>query len=341
MTLDANMADIPPVARKTWRVGLIGCGRRGRSTLATACELPGLVAHAFADRDAEAAEQARAEFNGAYATTDLDRVLADDAVDIVAIATYGNSHARLAIAALDAGKHVYCEKPLGLSIEECLAVEDAVGRSGRKLIVGMWFRYTDTVQATRRLIPRPIMSLGKLCQDPLPDEHFTVDPSIDGGPILSTACHAIDLLCHLHGAEPVEVSAVGLSLQHAKWGVIDNVSAGIRFANDTLASFMQTEGGKPDFSSKWYFEIFDGTRCVSIHNHLRSAQFTNVPDAERLVHADDRPGHEPTRGLWASFIQAIERDVEPSPGVRDGTRALRIIRAIEESARTGVPVHLD
>jgi predicted dehydrogenase len=96
---------------------------------------------AFVDVRREAATALAGEFEGAYAAEDVARVLRDDSVDAVLICTHHDSHAPLAIAAAQAGKHIFVEKPLALTVEECRQVEEAAARAGVQVMIGFKMRF--------------------------------------------------------------------------------------------------------------------------------------------------------------------------------------------------------
>ena len=134
---------------------LIGCGSMGRSHLRSARAVEELNFVGYVDAVEEAAASACQEFGGRYHTTDVETVWRDDGIDAVLIATHHDSHTPLAIQAAAAGKHIFLEKPMALTIEECLEIEEAVASAGVKLMVGFKFRFAPLVAKVKEVISRP------------------------------------------------------------------------------------------------------------------------------------------------------------------------------------------
>ena len=135
------------------KAALIGCGGMGSGHARSAPE-HGVEVVAFCDVIEAAAERARAEFGGRYATTDAGRIMRDDSIDLVIIATHHDAHHPLAVAGARAGKHLLVEKPLCQTREQAIEVAEAVDKAGVKLIVNCKFRIAPTVQKAKELIPQ-------------------------------------------------------------------------------------------------------------------------------------------------------------------------------------------
>ena len=167
------------------------------------------------------------------ATTDPQDLFNDDLVDVVLICTHHDLHVPLAIEAAEAGKQIFVEKPLALTIEGCEQIEAAVERTGVKLMTGFQARFLALHCQTQRGDSNPRLSLsdsswirgGAMIV-------WANDPIEGGGNVLSQGCHLFDAMCWLAGAEPTTVYAEGGNLTHPKIPEItDSVVATIRFAN--------------------------------------------------------------------------------------------------------------
>jgi len=119
------------------KIGLIGCGMWGRNLARNLAQLNVLAA--VADRHDENAAEFAAQFHSQQ--RDFDAILADPSIDGVVIATSAPSHDQLAIAALQAGKHVYVEKPLSLTLVGATSIANAAEKAGRRVMVGHLIRY--------------------------------------------------------------------------------------------------------------------------------------------------------------------------------------------------------
>jgi predicted dehydrogenase len=212
--------------RPALRVAMIGYGFMGAAhsqgwrTAPRFFDLPAEpVMSTIVGRDAERVEDARRRFGWQHAETDWRRVVDDRAIDIVDICTPGDSHAEIAIAALEAGKHVLCEKPLANTVAEAEAMTAAAERAaarGIRSMVGFSYRRVPAIGFARSLVQQG--RLGSIrqvralyLQDWLRDENgpmtWRLDKAAAGsGSLGDIGAHAVDLVEHLTGSHLSSVS---------------------------------------------------------------------------------------------------------------------------------------
>ena len=139
----------------TVNIGLIGAGGRLRTVVNQVLENTGdqAVIHTVFDPDSRSIETARKEYGDSFSAVDsYEAVLADPAVDWVFIGSWNCFHREHAIAAFKAGKHVFCEKPLGINLDDCVAIRDAWKDSGCKFVIGFTLRYSPFYRKLKELI---------------------------------------------------------------------------------------------------------------------------------------------------------------------------------------------
>lgn len=321
-------------------VAMIGCGSIGRAHAHRLREQPGVVVRGCVDLQANAARALADEIEGAYAALEVDAVLRDDLVDAVVISTHHDSHARLAVAAAEAGKHIFLEKPLALTREECDLVQNAVLRTGVQLMVGFKMRFMPVVQAVRQLIPAPRLVLGQIMDNRWPDDFWAQDPVKGGGNVASQGVHSFDLLWYLAGpnAEPDSVYAAGGTWTHQNPDVIDNVAGVIRFTNGCVGVVLNGDAGQPTFTSKFFFELFDGARTATLFDRCHNARLGGVEPSE--IRATEAYPDEDPEGFTQELREFVACVREGRPSVigasaSDGTRATRLALATFRSVRTG------
>jgi myo-inositol 2-dehydrogenase/D-chiro-inositol 1-dehydrogenase len=235
-------------------VGLIGLGGKGRSHAVNLAALPGVRIAALCDVESAMIDQARRQLGAAgeasYGTTDAAGIFDDRNVDAVVISTQHDSHAPLTIAAAEAKKHILCEKPLALTLDECLAMERAVRANGVQLVMGFNHRHRALVQLARQRVPQPRFINASFVDLRWPDDFWAVDPIKGGGNVLSQGCHAVDLLNYFAGADPVRVYATGGVMSHdpAVTPTIDTVMATVTYANGVLAVLVLGDFGPAPYS---------------------------------------------------------------------------------------------
>ncbi|HEX3214631.1 MAG TPA: Gfo/Idh/MocA family oxidoreductase, partial [Actinomycetota bacterium] len=194
-------------------LGLIGAGRFGAVIMEAAAELPGLRPMAVADRD-----RARADALAAVHRVDTcqpERLLADQRVSVVAIATPPADHARLALAALRSGRHVFCEKPLATRLEDATEVLAAAGGAGSpQLTVDYVLRRNPLYALVARLQqallgPPRRFALENLASDEhLGRDHWFWDRELSGGIPVEHGVHFFDAGAWLLGSQPERVQAL-------------------------------------------------------------------------------------------------------------------------------------
>ncbi len=327
------------------RLGLIGCGGLGRVHAECVSKIASARFIAYADINESAAKSALDTFGGDYATTDSSRIFADDSIDAVYICTRHDSHAPLAIAAAEAGKHILIEKPLALSMEECEAVAQTVADRGVTLMPAFKMRFYPLIQKAHQFIPEPLVLVGQMMDNRWGDDAWAQDPVQGGANVHSQGCHTTDIVRYLSGSEPVAVWAAGGTLTHPGHPCIDQCTASIRFANGHCASWIQGDAALGQFTSKFFFELFGpgpvGSesvadhpcvgRSVQLYDRLKKATFFDGQD----TWTEERTDEEGFQLENEEFIGALIEGRRPCLSAHDGIQATRIVLAADKAIRTG------
>jgi predicted dehydrogenase/threonine dehydrogenase-like Zn-dependent dehydrogenase len=276
-------------------IGLVGAGAFAAGTLLPALRAAGfsrLVAVASAGGLTAARLAERHGFERAVAGADA--VLADPAVSVFVIATPHDTHASLAVQALAAGRHVWCEKPLALAEDELDAVRDAWLKSDRVLAVGLNRRWSPAVAAARRAlagISAAKLVVYRIAAGPVPEDHWYRDPR-QGGRLLGEVIHFIDTAQALVGA-PIE-DVAGLS-GGGPGGPADDAVVALRFADGSLASIGY--GSAVPSAGKERVEVHAGDRRIVIDD-FRIA----TADGKTIWKGRQDKGH---RALAVAFRRAV------------------------------------
>ena len=267
---DARVTRITPLPPRADRIGvaLVGAG-----SFAQAQHLPNLLAQkdtfeirAVMSRTGAGAKTAAAQAGAAYATTDFDAVLGDEAVDLVLISTRHHLHAELTLRALAAGKHVFVEKPLALTGEELVEIEAfyASHPDGPLLMTGFNRRFSPGVSRLCALLARrttPIVASYRMNAGYLPPDHWVHGPE-GGGRNRGEACHIYDVFDAVVGAEVEVVTATAIRPASARLRPDDNFVATIRYGDGSVCSLTYTALGSKDYA-KERLEVFcDGAVYV-------------------------------------------------------------------------------
>ena len=317
------------------RAALIGCGGLGKVHAQMVGQLEGMDMAAFCDVDAARAESFCREFGAAgnaYATSDPERIMRDDTIQVVYIATHHDTHAEFAIRAAEAGKHILIEKPLALTVAECLAIGHAVEKHGVTLMTAFKMRYFDMIQKAKELIPEPLLATMQMMDNRWPDDMWANDPVKGGGNVLSQGVHSCDILRYVVGSDPLSVYAVGQNYYQAT-GVIDNMAAVYRFANGATGNLVQGDCKTPPLTSKFFMQIFAENRMVTLSDRLTTLVYQEQGQPPVTYKGSETGFLEENR----DFIRALQQG-QPAPiDHRDGLLAPLMILQGFQSIATGEP----
>jgi predicted dehydrogenase len=313
----------------------------------------------------EATARALAQARGARGhTTDFDAVLADPDIDALSISTPTATHAELAVAALEAGKHVMIEKPIDVSLEAADRIIAAEAASGRKVGVVSQHRFD---RATERVLAAIRGGeLGRLtsgvasCAWWRPQSYYDSGRwrgtwAMDGGgAIMNQTIHVIDLLIAMLGA-PTEVFAYTARLAHERIEVEDTAVAAVRFDSGALGMIHGTTAAYPGLDAAVRVYGTAGSAVIAddelVYFHARGeapelTRPTPLAETNQVTAADAVAPEQHSLGpahvaQFADFVDAIQTDRPVRVGARDGRAALAVVVSLYESAASGRPVAID
>lgn len=212
------------------------------------------------------------KFGFAQVSTDLEALLADNAVDTVVIATRHDSHARLVLQALMAGKHVFVEKPLCLTLHELEEIEAALAaRPSQRLMVGFNRRFAPQAVRMKALLAtlaEPKSFMVTVNAGAIPSDHWTQDRVVGGGRIVGEACHFVDLLRYLAGVPIVGHSAISLGRHEASSTTSDRATLSLQFQDGSVGTIHYLANGHKGFP-KERVEVFCAGRVLQLDNFRR------------------------------------------------------------------------
>ena len=209
------------------------------------------------------------------ASTDLDAMLADPAINTVAIVTRHNTHGPFVVKALAAGKHVFVEKPLCLTLEELAEIEAAAGEAAPLLMVGFNRRFAPQVQKMKALlatVAEPKSFIMTMNAGAIPPNHWTQDLAVGGGRIIGEACHYIDLMRFLAGSPIVSVQARCLGGAPGVAVTEDKAALLLGFADGSFGTIHYLANGAASFP-KERIEVFCAGRVLQLDNFRKLRAF--------------------------------------------------------------------
>ena len=285
-------------------VAFVGAGNHAAGVLIPAFKRAGARLVTVASASGVAAIHAGRKFGFSEASTESSAVVRDASVEAVVIATRHDSHAALVVQALEAGKPVFVEKPLCLTLDELAAVEDAYARATRPmLMVGFNRRFAPHVQQIKTLLagtgPKSFVmtvNAGALARD-----HWTRDRETGGGRIVGEACHFIDLLRYLAGSPIASKGRIGRD------AASDTVTLNLTFEDGSIGTVHYFANGSRAFA-KERLEVFADGRVLQLDN-FRTLRGFGVRGFRRSALWRQDKGHQ---ACAAAFLTAV-RSGGPSP----------------------------
>lgn len=340
----------------TLRTLVAGLGTMGRSH-ALAChhdpafQIVGLVNRSPVDLPQD--------LQGYPVTADFHAALARLRPDLVCIATYSDSHAAYAIAAMEAGAHVFVEKPLATTVADARAVADCAARTGRKVVVGYILRHHPSWQrliAEARALGGPyVFRLNLNQQSSGPTWEVHKDLMQTTSPLVDCGVHYVDVMCQITDAAPVEVRGMGLRLtDEIAPGMYNYGHFQVLFADGSVGWY--EAGWGPMMSDTAFFvkDVVSPNGAVSIrmpdtarsddhdtHTKTSALRIHRVGRPDEDISMADEPGHQALCDREQAFMaRAIAEDLDLTRHLQDAVRSLAVCLAADESVRSGRPVKL-
>jgi len=249
------------------------------------------------------AKQLAHKFNYKFACSDENQIFESNDINTVVILTRHNDHARQIIRGLELGMNIYCEKPIGISIEELLKIKGAFENSRSTLMVGFNRRFSPFIQKTKEFLnksPEPKRIHYRVNAGLLPLNHWLHDHNQGGGRIIGEGCHFIDLCLFLAESRPVSVHTVGLpNLGKYK---DDNVIITIKFEDGSIATIDYLANGDKSVE-KESLEIFSGGRVIQLLDYRKLILVSHGKRSLFQSRLKQDKGHS---NAWKEFIYSIE-----------------------------------
>ncbi len=351
-------------AAKPLRVVVAGLGNMGRSHALAYATNPGFEIAALVNRSDVPLSGPLA---GRPIQRDFKQALRDETPDVASINTYSDSHADFAVTALEAGCHVFVEKPLATTVADAERVVAAAKANGRKLVIGYILRHHPSwvrLIAEARALGGPYvfrMNLNQQSSGPTWMTHKQLMQTTS--PIVDCGVHYVDVMCQITDARPVEVRGMGLRLSdeiaptmynyghlqvlfedgsvgwyEAGWGPM--ISETAFFVKDVMSpkgavSIVMDESARSDD-----IDTHTKTSRIRVHRASRGAD-GKFSQPDQMLSMEGEPGHQELCDREQAFLlKAVREDIDLTRHMADAVRSLAVCLAADESVRTGQAVRL-
>jgi predicted dehydrogenase/threonine dehydrogenase-like Zn-dependent dehydrogenase len=320
------------------RVGLIGAGDYARRMLLPHFKEEGAEFVSVATASGVTARDVGTRYGFARFVSGADEVLSDDGVNLVVVATRHDTHATLARRALEAGKHVFVEKPLALDDAGLDSVLEAASSSQGVLTVGFNRRFSPHARVAKDFFEgarAPLSILYRVNSGRVPRSHWTQDPSEGGGRIVGEVCHFVDFMQFMTGSTVVRVYAEPVASEDREAIDEDSVFITLKFAdgsNGTIAYL--AEGDRA--LRKERVEIFGGGRTFIIEDFREAARYRDGRETRTSSRAQDKGQREEVRAVCSALLRG-----GPAPiPLRELAATTRATFRILDSLRSGEAVRV-
>jgi len=336
---------------KNIKIGAIGLGRLGLQHAENcAFKIPGAELIAICDMNEAKLKEVQNDWNVPYAYTSYDEMIANEDLDAIVITSPSHLHTEQIAKAMEKGLHVFSEKPLGTTVEECKLAEAAVEKyPDLVFLLGFMRRFDPSYAYAKKMIAADEIGMPFLFRGYSQDPESCIDGAIayaghSGGQFIDMAVHDIDLMRWLMGSEPKTIFAIGGCYAHPEFGEFkdgDNVSALMHLENEAMAFMLAGRTAPHGYNVE--------TEIIGTKGILRIA---NVPQ-KNMVEILDNHGvrKECSQDFLERFEQAYVEEIlefidcirtgrKPEVTVYDGTKTTEIAFKCKEAFETNELVRL-
>jgi predicted dehydrogenase/threonine dehydrogenase-like Zn-dependent dehydrogenase len=334
-----QVAESKFITSESVQLGVIGAGNyAGAVFLPKVKKAGGTSLQAIASTTGVSARHAAVKFGFKSAVSQVDKILEDPAINTIAILTRHNTHGEIALKALTQGKHVYCEKPLGIRKDEIEKIQQAINKKNSPyLMVGFNRRFAPFALKMKHFFndrKEPMHMLYRINAGYLPPSHWLNDVNIGGGRLIGEGCHFIDFAVFMTGEQPAEVIAVALPNS----GIYsnDNFQVNMRFADGSISSIQYLSNGSK-LLPKEYIEVFCGGKTAVLNNFRKLELYG--PEERNVSRSNFRQdkGH---LDVWKVFIQAIKTGGENPIPLQEIFTVSYTVLAADQALRSGKKINI-
>jgi len=327
------------------KVAVIGTGFIGSVHAKNIARHPGMELVAVSDANVEFAKKIAA-VTGAEAVAEIEEIFNNKDIQAVLIATPTNTHVDYLKGAANAGKAIYCEKPIGLDYEEAEQAVRAIRAANVAVMLGFNRRFDPSHAALKEAIDRgdvgkvEIVQLTSRGPKPPPISYVKVS----GGQLRDQTIHFFDLLRWLTSDEPVEVYAIGAALVDpaiGEAGDVDTSIVSIRMASGALCQIDSSRRTAYGYDER--LEVFGSEGMAeSVRQSFRGL---SLYKGQQIVSDGLHPGwferiEQSYYEAIDAFLKSIEKGTPPSPSLEDGLKAQLIADKATESLKTGQAIRI-
>lgn len=270
------------------------------------------------------------KFGFARCTSDEKDILTDTSINTVFIATRHDTHAKYVSDALRAGKNVYVEKPLCLTLDELISIENIAKETGTGVMIGFNRRFSSFAKMLKNKLGSGKMSMiYRVNAGSIPADNWIQDPAIGGGRIIGEVCHFIDLMTYMCGSLPAKVSASAL---YDASGLNDTVNISVEFENGSIGTVAYYANGSKTLP-KEYFEAYHAGITGIIYDYRKAEIYGRKVDKMKKANQDKGQPE-----MMKQFFESLKTGSLPIPLKEVFAVTKATFAAMESIRENGMPV---
>jgi predicted dehydrogenase len=324
---------------------VIGCGRMGKRRMRAIMEHSNAELVCVVDVNEQDAKSAANEFNCSYYINYCDAISRTD-VACVVVSVPNKWHKEIVIAALDAGKHVFCEKPLARTPNEALEMVEAARRAGRTLKVGSNLRYFPNVMKAKELLDQGDIGEPLFLRCWIGHDGWNIQstgswfrsPEVaGGGTFLDNGCHVLDIARWFMGEVKSCIGFVKTSL----WQIQPLEDNGFGIFETVDGKVIYVQSSWTEWNGYMYMEIYGSEGYIRVDSRGKNC-ITALGDRKGNEQVFDFSDLPPTsyKAEFEDYMRALMEGRYPSPSGYDGLRAVQMVWGIYNSSQTGRKVEI-
>jgi len=289
------------------RIGVIGAGIHASTTIIPILsKIPHVELIGIASATGLSAKKVAEKYKFKYATSDYNQIINDPDIDAIIILTQNSLHASLTIKALKAGKHVFVEKPLALTIHELKKIVEIWRQTNKIIMVGYNRRYapmTQKIIETLSSRKQPLVALYRVNAEQIPSDHWIYDLKEGGGRLISEACHFIDYIQYIAQSPITRIftQLIGQSNQH---DITDNFIVNLILQDGSIGTVIYTCLGDKTLP-KEYFEVHTENSTIILHNYR---ELKIIKDGKKNIMKTFLIQDKGHRNELKHFIESVMRE---------------------------------
>lgn len=300
-------------------IGIIGAGNFAKMTMLPALSKLNANIKTIASSGGVSGTHLAKKFGIGNSTTEYKTILSDPDIDLVIVNTRHNSHAAIAVEAMNSGKHVFVEKPLAITLEQLDQIKETWDKTDGSLVVGYNRRFSPHIKKMKSLLGSASMNIvATMNAGFIPPDSWVQQMDVGGGRIIGEACHFIDLMIYLTGSLVKEVVMNGMGPNPEP--NVDNASILLKFDNGSLGTINYFSNGDKGYA-KERIEAYSGGKVLVLDNFrsLKGYGFSNFSSFKTRL----------DKGHKTQFKELIE-------SIRDGKKPIIPFHEIYNSAKASM-----